>query len=268
MIEIVRPYHGKPPRLALLDFDGTLSLIRSGWQEVMTALMVEALQEVAGHETPEDLAHLARTMIDTLTGQATIIQMAWLVDEIARRGGNPESAECYKEQFLARLRTQIERRLAAIRSGHAHADAFLVPGSRALLEALRQRGIIMALASGTDHADVLIEAAALGIDHYFGQQIYGPAPDDPGFSKHRVVTHLLERYNLCGAELVAIGDGPVEIEAVRDAGGVTIGVALDEQRGAGIDSAKLALQIRAGVDAIVPDFREPDILLEYIFSAD
>ena len=43
-IEIVRPLARRdPPRHVLFDFDGTLSLIREGWPEVMVPMMVEVL---------------------------------------------------------------------------------------------------------------------------------------------------------------------------------------------------------------------------------
>ena len=43
----------------------------------------------------------------------------------------------------------------------------MVPGARALLDALKSRGIELYLASGTDNDYVIREAKLLGIDHYF-----------------------------------------------------------------------------------------------------
>jgi hypothetical protein len=44
-IELVRPLpRRRPPRHVLFDFDGTLSLVREGWPEVMVPMMVEVLQ--------------------------------------------------------------------------------------------------------------------------------------------------------------------------------------------------------------------------------
>ena len=42
-IELVRAVDGQNIRHAVLDFDGTLSLIRDGWQNVMVPMMVEIL---------------------------------------------------------------------------------------------------------------------------------------------------------------------------------------------------------------------------------
>ena len=35
---------------ALFDFDGTLSLIREGWQDIMVPMMVEKLMDTPEHE--------------------------------------------------------------------------------------------------------------------------------------------------------------------------------------------------------------------------
>ena len=43
-VEIIREVKlAAPPRFALFDFDGTLSLVREGWPDVMIPMMVEEL---------------------------------------------------------------------------------------------------------------------------------------------------------------------------------------------------------------------------------
>ena len=47
MIEPIRPQAtAAHARVALFDFDGTLSLIRSGWVDVMVPMMVEILADL------------------------------------------------------------------------------------------------------------------------------------------------------------------------------------------------------------------------------
>ena len=41
VMEIVRPWKGMDIRYALFDFDGTISLIRQGWQDIMIPYFVE-----------------------------------------------------------------------------------------------------------------------------------------------------------------------------------------------------------------------------------
>src|SRR5262245_29978534 len=76
-------------RSVLFDFDGTLSLIREGWPQVMIPMMVEALQETGTTETPEQLAGQVEEFVMRLNGRQTIYQMMQLADEVKKRGGMP-----------------------------------------------------------------------------------------------------------------------------------------------------------------------------------
>src|SRR5213594_3337758 len=65
----------------LLDFDGTLSLIRQGWPEVMTPMFAEMLPALPG-ETEEARCQLCRDDIMRLNGKQTIYQMIQLAERI------------------------------------------------------------------------------------------------------------------------------------------------------------------------------------------
>ena len=268
MIEIIRPRPLAAPRLAVLDFDGTLSLVRSGWQAIMRAMMLEALAPLAHDESPDTLAQQVELAIDDLTGQATIVQMAWLAGQVAARGGRADPPAAYKARFAARLAGLVVARLEALRAGDLSPDQLLVPGARALLEVLRERGVRLALASGTDRAEVLAEAQALGVAGFFGERIYGPGPHAPGFSKRAAIDALLAEAGLPGERLLALGDGPVEIADARAVGGVAVGVVFDEARRAGADPLKRARLIAAGADLVVDDFQQHDDLLEIVMNGD
>ncbi|MGX8729080.1 MAG: hypothetical protein ACSW75_05860, partial [Lachnospiraceae bacterium] len=51
--EIIHPYTGGGIRCALFDFDGTVSLIREGWQQIMTPYFCECI-EALGTGEPRD----------------------------------------------------------------------------------------------------------------------------------------------------------------------------------------------------------------------
>jgi phosphoglycolate phosphatase len=267
MIEVIRPRSITQPRAALFDFDGTLSLIRSGWQQIMATMMVEILLQLPEFEAPAVIQQRVVRAIDQLTGQATIEQMSWLCKEIERRGGQPDSAESHKFRFLEQLNPHIDRRYNALRNDQLSTGSLLVPGARGLLEKLRDRGVRLILVSGTDLAAVVADARALGVAEYFGAQIYAPSPHNPNFSKRAVIARLLSEEQLSGAQLVAFGDGPVEIAETRAVGGVAVGVAFDEETRAGLDQHKRAMLIRAGADVIVADFSEQARLLNYLGGA-
>lgn len=253
-------------RFALFDFDGTLSLIREGWQQVMIPMMVEVLQrETDTTETPEELTRIVTEYVDRLTGKQTIYQMIQLCEEIQKRGGKPRDPLEYKWEYLARLWERIKHRVEGLKNGTIHPDDMLVPGSRNLLENLKRRGVRMYLASGTDEVYVLDEAAALKIDGYF-EGIYGAIDDYKRFSKAMVIQHIIQTHSLSGKEFVGFGDGFVEIENTKAVGGIAVGVASDEVRKQGVNEWKRNRLIGAGADIIIPEFREQEKLVAYLFG--
>jgi phosphoglycolate phosphatase len=72
---------------ALFDFDGALSLIREGWQNIMRIMMVELLLETPDHESENELVSFATNFIEQSTGNQTIFQMIGLAEPITKRGG-------------------------------------------------------------------------------------------------------------------------------------------------------------------------------------
>ncbi|MGC8781344.1 MAG: HAD family hydrolase [Anaerolineae bacterium] len=266
MIEIIHPdiVRGRI-RHALFDFDGTLSLIREGWQGVMIPLMVEVLLATPHHEAEAELTAVVTEFVSRLTGKQTIYQMIQLAEEVAKRGGTPLDPLAYKRIYLDRLWARIHHRVEALKAGRVPADEMMVPGARAMLEALVARGVRCYLASGTDEPYVLDEAAALGISKYF-VGIYGARDDYKSFSKKILIERIIAENNLSGPEFVAFGDGFVEIEDAKRVGGIAVGVASDEARRTGRDEWKRNRLIAAGADLIVPDFREHEALVKYLFE--
>jgi beta-phosphoglucomutase-like phosphatase (HAD superfamily) len=79
-----------------------------------------------------------------------------------------------------------------------------------------------------------------------------------------VIERLVGQLRLEPGALVGFGDGFVEIEEVKRAGGIAVGVASDEKLRTGINDWKRNRLIQAGADIIVPDYRDLDALLEYL----
>lgn len=266
MIEIIRPHPATHPRLAVFDFDGTLSLVRSGWQQVMSELMVEALLLAPRHEALPKLQRAADDYIARSTGQPTLEQMTWLATAVERRGGAADSPLEYKRRFEAQLRERIDQRLADLSGGLRAPETLLVPGARAMLDALHDHQLPLALISGTDRDAVVHEAGALQIAGYFADRIYGPGPCDPEFSKLATITRLLTEYSLPGQALVSFGDGPAETAATHAVGGRAVGIALDEAHGSRLDPQKRAALIAAGAGVVIPHFGEHTQLVELLFD--
>src|SRR6188474_1872375 len=99
------------PRLThvLFDFDGTLSLIREGWPDVMVPMFVEMLPPLPG-ESEEQRRLLCLDDIMRLNGKQTIYQMIQLAERIKERGGSPQDPLWYKKEYLRRLDERISSR--------------------------------------------------------------------------------------------------------------------------------------------------------------
>jgi phosphoglycolate phosphatase-like HAD superfamily hydrolase len=252
----------------LFDFDGTLSLVRQGWPDVMVPMFVEMLPALPG-ETEEERRQLCFEDIMRLNGKQTIYQMIQFAERVQERGGKAKEAIWYKNEYLRRLDERILGRLEGLKNGTVKPDDLLVYGSRTLLENLRQRGLALYLASGTDEPFVKREAELLDVAKYFGPHIYGAKDDYRTFSKKRVIDRILQSNRISGEQLLAFGDGYVEIQNTKEAGGLAIAVASDEaNNGSGqMDEWKRTRLLGVGADVVIPDFRDGEALLDRIFQS-
>jgi phosphoglycolate phosphatase-like HAD superfamily hydrolase len=254
-------------RHALFDFDGTLSTLRQGWEGIMGPVCVEMIAGDGG-ATPE-IVEAVQRMIDETTGIQTIYQMQRLREMVRAFGRVPEerirTAEEYKAMYLERLHVPVRARLAQIERGEKTRDDFRIRGCVDFLEGLRTRGVTCYVFSGTDREDVRHECGELKLDHYFAE-IWGAIPNLEAYSKEKVIRDIIAAHDLAGPEVIAIGDGPVELRAAREVGGIALGVASDEERGHGWNPRKRERLLRAGAHLLVPDFSEAPKLLAYLFN--
>ncbi len=251
----------------LFDFDGTLSLIREGWPEVMVPMFVEMLQPLPG-ESEAARRQLCFEDIMRLNGKQTIYQMMQLAERIKERGGTPREPLWYKHEYLRRLEERIRHRTDGLRHGAIKPDDLLIFGARQLLESLQQRGLALYLASGTDEQFVKSEAGLLDLTRYFGRHIYGALDDYKQFSKKLVIERLLRENQIPGEQLLSFGDGYVEIQNTKEAGGLAVAVASDEANNGGgrFDEWKRQRLRGVGADVVVPDFRDAEPLMAVILG--
>jgi phosphoglycolate phosphatase len=270
LVEFTPGFRSRPQiSQVLFDFDGTLSVIREGWPQVMGPMFVELLPALPG-ESEEARRQLCFEDIMRLNGKQTIYQMMQLAARIRERGGTPREPLWYKHEYLRRLDERIRHRTEGLRQGQLKPDDWLVFGARQLLESLQQRGLTLYLASGTDEPFVKTEAALLDLTRYFGRHIYGALDDYQQFSKKMVIERILRENQIVGEQLLSFGDGYVEIQNTKDVGGLAVAVASDEaNNGAGrFDEWKRQRLLGVGADVVVPDFRDTAPLLEAIFKAE
>jgi phosphoglycolate phosphatase-like HAD superfamily hydrolase len=152
-----------------------------------------------------------------------------------------------------------------LRKGEALPDKYLVPGARALLEALRDRGLKMYLASGTDQPYMRDEAELLQVARYFDGRVYGALDDYQSFSKKILIQRIIASAECEGPAFLGFGDGYVEIENIKEVGGVAVGVATAEPECRSVDEWKRRRLVGVGADFIIPNFLCRDELLATLF---
>lgn len=248
---------------ALFDFDGTLSLIREGWQDVMIPYFIDVLRATPNAEDEVKIKVTVREFVDTLTGKQTIFQCMRLAEEVSLRGGEPKNPLEYKIEYLRRLKERIQSRHIDLQAG-CDPDLYTVNGARQFLKELKNKGIKIYLASGTDEEDVLSEARLLKMDQYFDGGIYGAVDGITDCSKELVINKIITENKILPEQLVSFGDGYVEIELVKNLGGYTFGVATDELKQKGINEWKRKRLLKAGADTIIPDFDDHGEILKFL----
>ncbi|MDD5367891.1 MAG: HAD hydrolase-like protein [Anaerolineaceae bacterium] len=263
--ELINPFDCGNFKFALFDFDGTISLIREGWQQIMLPMMIELLMQTPHHDSEKEIKQITKQFVAELTGKQTIYQMIRLSEEISKRGGTPLDPLAYKNEYHDRLLERIKNRIEDLEQKKVTPESLSVPGSIKFIQQLHAHGIKCFLASGTDEKYVLHEAELLGLPPYF-EGIFGAQDDYKNFSKKKVITQIIQTYHLSGNEFISFGDGYVEIENTKSVSGVAVGVATNEAQRSGIDEWKRSRLIAAGADLIIPDFHETDSLVNYFVN--
>ncbi len=258
--EIVRPVRNRKFSTVLFDFDGTVSLIRADWREVMIPYFTDVLQAASGDAPREEVMETVTGIVDALTGKQTIFQCIALDAEVQRRGGVHRDPNGYKQGFLDRMADRVQARVNGLRNGSISPEELLVPGAKAWIKRLEASGVRCYLASGTDEESVLEEARLLGVDTLFSGGIIGAKPEQNTGIKEALLEKLIKAGEAEGETLLCFGDGPSELTAAKAVGGYAAGVAFREGTAFATDMRKRGLLLAAGADLIIPNYADADAL--------
>lgn len=249
----------KPIRAIVCDFDGTFSTLRCGWEGVMKKMMLKYLP---GEEKWID------EFIGETTGIQTILQMKGFVAELKKRGllkkkGFPTDPWAYKNEYNDMLMASVAKKRQDVIDGKVKRETYLVPGALHFLQNLKTHGVKIYFASGTDQADVRIEAAALGLDKY-AEAIEGALPKSEKCAKEAALRRLVKKAGVKPSELAVIGDGKVEIALGKALGARTVGLATNERDFSKINTEKLPRLKKAGAGYLAGDFTDLRPMLAYL----
>ena len=230
----------------------------------MIPMMVDELSATGTTESRENLHAHVEEFVMRLNGRQTIYQMIQLAEEVSGRGGTALDPLVYKHRYHDMLWQEVGLRIDSVRGGRVPPDELTVPDSHRLLVQLKAKGLALFLASGTDLKYVRDELGVLELDAFFGAQVYGALDDYKRFSKALIIERMIRESGFPGQEIVAFGDGYVEIEEIKKVGGLAVGVASNEETRTGINVWKRQRLVLAGADIIVGDYCQQDALFELI----
>lgn len=247
----------------IFDFDGTISTLRYGWEEIMEKYMYEMICKENTYEN-EKLMKEIRNYIDDSMGIQTIYQMQWLKKRVCLEGkATPLDIWEYKSGYNSRLMKSVRSKTEKLLSRELTPEDFRIKGSLDFIKALHNKGYKLYIASGTDHDDVVNEMKALEIFEYF-EDIKGAPANKIACPKEAIVSHLIRDLNYKGNQIAIIGDGKVEIEIASRIGGKSIGMATEESDSLSINEGKRKKLIKAGANIIIPNFNERERLIDWI----
>ena len=258
---------------AVFDHDGTISTLRQGWEAIMEPVMIKAILGDKYSSADETIYHRVcrrvQEYIDKSTGIETVKQMQGLVEMIIEFGFVPQDQILdkwgYKKIYNDALLEMVNKRIEKFRDKQLDLCDFTIKGSVDFLKFLRNKGVTLYLASGTDYDDVVSEAQILGYAELFNGGIYGAVGDSEKFSKRTIIKKIITDHDLQGPELLVVGDGPVEMRECRRKDGIALGIASDEVRRYSLNTEKRDRLIKAGAYLITPDFSQIENLMKILF---
>ncbi len=273
-IELINLKKTGMPEVVIFDHDGTISTLRQGWEPIMRDVVMQAiLGEFRNTVSMDELGKIETAtdeMIEKTTGIQTIIQMFHLRDMVRSYAYVPEDKILtppeYKHIYNEKLLEMVAGRVKLFEEGFLDLNDVTIKGAILFLKKLKDAGVRMYLASGTDQVDVRKEAAILGYADYFGGGIFGSVGnvdcDPKRMGIENIVKDLPE--GIKPEDCYVFGDGPVEMREAAKLGFTRIGLVSDERQRFGTNPEKRSRLILGGAQALIPDFSWITLLTEYL----
>ena len=177
----------------------------------MIPMMVDVLAATGTGEPREQLHEHVEEFVMRLNGKQTIYQMMQLAEEVKahrRHAAIRWSISTNITTCCGSRSAIVWHRSRRARTARRSDRARLAPPARAIARPRAE------LVPGLGHRfeDVRDELHVLGLSEFFGQHVYGALDDYRSFSKAMIIERIIADMNVQGHQLLAFGDGFVEIE--------------------------------------------------------
>jgi phosphoglycolate phosphatase-like HAD superfamily hydrolase len=296
--EQLRPASGRKIKMAVLDWDGTVSLTCEGWHVITAPLMVSIimgtefsqeewrmLAESAAREgwtreiTPavqelinkgkidRELLGSVMYYLDDSLGTPSSEIMAWAVERAEERGRRfPDREEFLRENILfAQYEVEGLGNPASLRSLRLNMplEAISVAGSINKIKEMYRNGIRVGLASAAPQEVLEAEVRVFGLSEYIRPENIKGDRGTPDCGKNILIRRIIEENaDIISnpSEVLICGDGSVEMRVGKELGATLVGVAARHKPGV---AEKLR---RAGAQFVIEDFVQGARLLDTVID--
>ncbi|MDD7986930.1 HAD hydrolase-like protein [Lentisphaera marina] len=248
-------------KTAIIDFDGTLTRVRCGWDKKMKEFFLDKIfAEPANFNETQKQEALRQTdaWIERAPG-TTIFQQMSALSEILSTHQIAHQLDELIEEFDTFSSDWEYARVKELES-KGELEQLMLCGARKFLDDLSDLGYELHLLSGTSHDKLIFECDTLGISRYFTHI--------QGYQSHLASPYKLESmrktildYEYKASHTLIIGDGLTELEAGRELNCPCLGVAICEEDGKSCDHEKLGKLQERGFEQVITNFDKAIALL-------
>ena len=253
MLEVLQIPQISTLKCVVLDYDGTLTTFRRGWEKILHAF---ASAKICDHE--DFAAGNKEAALDDIdyfvahAGGSNPRQLMSRLIELAKKylfSVEMDLQSC-AEEYVEVFHQAINKRLNKC---YENGESYLIKGTRQMLDFLNQRQIQCYVVTGSAENDVRNELEILQLGHHFCD-VYGATLNTSGRHKEEALADIISLHSYKKCEMLMVGDGSVEIEAACNFGLPSLGIASDEHNG-GLCERKRRHLIDAGAQLIAADYQ-------------
>ena len=249
--EILRKPKISEVKCIVLDYDGTLTTLRKGWDLILTDYAREKINpnglECEGLD--EEIRHLCAHAGGTTPKQLVSRLMAIMDKMNLVEKSDIKSIEYYAKDYADHFQEKIDERVKRFAT---ESESYVIDAVRPMLDFIAEKKTINYIVTGSCEIAVKEELKKLEMMHYF-ERVYGASLEMDGNLKLDAMQEIIKRHGLSPCEVLIIGDGSTETRAAAELKLPAIGIASDEHSG-GLCAKKRDMLVDLGAHAIIADY--------------
>ncbi len=235
----------------VLDYDGTLTTLRKGWDLILTDYAREKINPngLPCDGLDEEIRHLCAHAGGTTPKQLVSRLMAIMDKMNLIEKSEIKSVEFYAKDYADHFQEKIDDR---VRRFATESESYVIKAVRPMLDFISSKNTMNYIVTGSCETAVKEELQKLDMIHHF-ERVYGASLEMDGNLKLDAMKEIMDRHQLTPCQILIVGDGSTETRAAAELQLPAIGIASDEHTG-GFCSKKREMLADLGAHAIIADY--------------